>query len=161
MELARYNKWQNSVLYECCDNLDIDSLNRDRGAYFRTLLRTLNHVLHVDQMLLEFIQSGIPPVSFDPNVIPHADYSVLRTARDALDEEILQLTDTSTPEWFDEVFSFYSVEKVRDRHRPRALIISQMFNHQTHHRSQATFMLHQIGVDYGSTDMPSNPLSQS
>ena len=161
MELARYNKWQNSVLYACCDTLTNDELNRDRGAYFRSLLGTLNHILHVDHALLKFILSGTPPVSFDPNVIPHADYSVLRTARDPLDSEILQLMDSSTPEWFDGVFSFYSEEKKRDRHRPRALIISQMFNHQTHHRSQVTFMLHQLGLDYGSTDMPYNPLSQS
>jgi uncharacterized damage-inducible protein DinB len=35
-----------------------------------------------------------------------------------------------------------------------------MFNHQTHHRSQVTAMLRQMGIDYGNTDLPANPLSQ-
>ena len=161
MELARYNKWQNSILYGCCNGLDDDALRKDRGAFFRSLHGTLNHILHVDQVLLEYIDCGVPPASFDPNVILHADYADLRTAREMLDEEIIRLMDTSVSGWFDVVFNFYSKDKGRERHRPRALIISQMFNHQTHHRSQATFMLHQLGIDYGSTDMPYNPLSQS
>lgn len=54
MELVCCNKWQNSVLYGICDDLDCDELNRDRGAYFRSLSGTLNHILHTDQVLLEF-----------------------------------------------------------------------------------------------------------
>jgi uncharacterized damage-inducible protein DinB len=35
-----------------------------------------------------------------------------------------------------------------------------MFNHETHHRSQVTSALTQMGIDYGNTDLPYNPLSQ-
>ena len=161
MELARYNKWQNSILFGICDELDDHVLNQDRGAYFRSLSGTLNHILHVDQVLLDFINGGIPPTSFDPNHVPYDQYSSLRKARHSLDEEIIRLMDDSASEWFDAVFSFYSEDKERERPRPRALFISQMFNHQTHHRSQATYMLHELGLDYGATDLPYNPLSQS
>jgi uncharacterized damage-inducible protein DinB len=33
-----------------------------------------------------------------------------------------------------------------------------MFNHQTHHRGQATTLLSQAGVDVGATDMPLTPV---
>lgn len=29
-----------------------------------------------------------------------------------------------------------------------------MFNHQTHHRGQATTLLSQMGLDMGTTDIP-------
>ena len=33
-------------------------------------------------------------------------------------------------------------------------MVTQMFNHQTHHRGQATALLMQLGVDPGITDIP-------
>ncbi|MGD1883431.1 MAG: DinB family protein [Paracoccaceae bacterium] len=36
-------------------------------------------------------------------------------------------------------------------------MIVQLFNHQTHHRSQVTFALHALGVNYGPTDIPWRP----
>jgi DHA1 family bicyclomycin/chloramphenicol resistance-like MFS transporter len=32
-----------------------------------------------------------------------------------------------------------------------------MFNHATHHRSQATTALWAMGIDYGCTDIPFRP----
>ena len=40
---------------------------------------------------------------------------------------------------------------------PRWVMVAQIFNHQTHHRSQVTTALHSMGVDYGSTDIPWRP----
>ena len=161
MEQARYNKWQNEVLYGICDGLSEDELKRDRGAFFASILGTLNHILHVDRVLLDFIVEGQPPEDFDPAVAPHDSYADLKAARARLDREIEDLMDTSPPSWFDEMLEFYSTDLRRERRRPRALMISQLFNHQTHHRAQATALLHQMGLDYGSTDMPHNPYSQS
>ncbi len=161
MEMARYNRWQNDVLFGLCDSLGEDVLPRDRGAFFRSLHATLNHILHVDRVLMTFIIAGKPPEAFDATIIPYEDYRELRTARVVLDNEILEQMDSAAPQWFEVTFEFYSEELSRNRCRPRALFINQMFNHQTHHRAQATFMLHQLGLGYGSTDMPYNPLSQS
>ena len=43
---------------------------------------------------------------------------------------------------------------------PRKGFAMQMFNHATHHRSQVTAELHRMGIDYGITDLPYNPLSR-
>ncbi|NKB99096.1 MAG: damage-inducible protein DinB [Pseudomonadales bacterium] len=161
MEMARYNKWQNSIVFELCGGLDQTELDLDRGAFFGSLTATLNHILYTDHVLLEYIHNGEPPSSFKPKTIVHGKFSDLWKARQNLDEAIIQLMDEATEAWLDETFSFHSDDKGAIRTRPRALMISQMFNHQTHHRSQATYMLHQLGFDYGSTDMPFNPLSQT
>ncbi|MEL7526835.1 MAG: DinB family protein [Pseudomonadota bacterium] len=33
----------------------------------------------------------------------------------------------------------------------------QLFNHQTHHRSQVTSALHSMGIEFGTTDIPWRP----
>ncbi len=37
---------------------------------------------------------------------------------------------------------------------PRWVMVTQMFNHQTHHRGQATTLLKQLGAEPGITDIP-------
>ncbi len=160
-ELARYNRWQNGVLLELCDDADEAFRVKDRGMFFSSVLGTLNHILHVDNVLLAYIRSGVPPESFDPKTCPFDNYDALRAARLVLDDEIQQLMDDAPEPWFDETFEFFSPDLGHERRRPRALFITQMFNHQTHHRAQITAVMHQLGMDYGSTDMPHNPLSQT
>ena len=40
---------------------------------------------------------------------------------------------------------------------PRWVMVVQLFNHQTHRRSQVTTALHSMRERYGSTDMPWRP----
>ncbi|MEM9104549.1 MAG: DinB family protein, partial [Pseudomonadota bacterium] len=40
---------------------------------------------------------------------------------------------------------------------PRWVMVVQIFNHQTHHRSQVTSALHAMNIDYGDTDIPWRP----
>lgn len=37
--------------------------------------------------------------------------------------------------------------------RPFSALVTHFFNHQAHHRGQATTLLSQAGVDMGSTDL--------
>ena len=161
MEMARYNRWQNGILFGLCDGLDDAELKCERGIFFCSLFGTLNHILHVDRVLMDYIRAGAPPENFDPSNVAYKDYLALREARHILDREIQSTMDNAAPGWFEEVFEYHSDETNGVRRRPRALFINQMFNHQTHHRAQATCVLHTLGLDYGSTDMPFNPLSQS
>ena len=160
MELARYNIWQNDRLLEICGEMSEADLAADRGMFFGSLLGTLNHILHVDLVLLDYVRTGDMPDEFDAGFVPCADYSDFERRRKALDLEIKELFDERPSAWFDETFAFPFGDDP-DRRRPRALFISQMFNHQTHHRSQLTTEFHRLGIDYGVTDLPYNPLSQS
>jgi uncharacterized damage-inducible protein DinB len=42
--------------------------------------------------------------------------------------------------------------------QPRWVLVTQMFNHQTHHRGQLHTLLTQLGVDVGPTDVPLSPV---
>ena len=114
----------------------------------------------VDYTLMDSIARGEPPSRFDPNAQPCENYRELKTARVTLDDTTIGTVDDASTEWFDQVFGHYSNDRGRLRNRPRTVFISQMFA-TTHHRSQATVLLYGRGLDYGSTDLPANPLTQS
>jgi len=43
---------------------------------------------------------------------------------------------------------------------PRWILVTHMFNHETHHRGQATTLLSQMGFDISTTDIPFMPQYQ-
>lgn len=160
-EMARYNKWQNETLYGICDGLNDDDRKADRGMFFGSIHRTLDHILMVDHVLRGFVVDGFPPDHvFDPNKKLYDDYEDLKTARMAFDGDMLDLIERNSDDWLDGTISFTSERLNRTRTMPRKFYCMQMFNHATHHRSQVTSELHKMGIDYGNTDLPYNPLSQ-
>ena len=42
--MAHYNQWMNNNLYKACALLETDELVKDRGAYFGSIIGTLNHI---------------------------------------------------------------------------------------------------------------------
>lgn len=154
--MALYNKWQNESLFKICDDLGEDQLHLDRGMFFDSIFKTLNHIINVDQTIHSFIYTKTLP-QFDPNLIPYPEYNQLRSARFKFDKKLVQESQNCSQEWLDEIFEFWSESRNRKRKVPRAFYYVQMFNHQTHHRSQITSELHKMGIDYGNTDLPYNP----
>lgn len=157
-EMARYNKWQNENLLAICDSLPSEALTEDRGLFFKSILATLDHILNVDQVLLQMTRTGQIP-AFDPNLRTNATYDAFKRARSKLDAEITDLCENAGESWFEDDLPRESPELGRTRHFPRWFYVAQMFNHQTHHRSQITSEFHRMGIDYGNTDMPYNPLT--
>src|SRR5690348_18374029 len=49
---ARYNRWMNERLYALCATLSDADRKRDRGAFFRSIHGTLNHLLLTDRAWL-------------------------------------------------------------------------------------------------------------
>lgn len=154
--MASYNRWQNETLFTLCEELGSDRLQTNRGMFFGSIFNTLNHILHVDETIYTFIHTKtLPP--FDPNVIPYPDFNGLKVARYTLDETLIRESDLCSQEWLEEIFEFWSERLNRFRNVPRSFYYLQLFNHQTHHRSQITSELHKMGIDYGNTDLPYNP----
>ena len=48
--MADYNQWINTRLYAAAAELPHDMLTKDRGAFFRSVLGTLNHVMVGDRV---------------------------------------------------------------------------------------------------------------
>ena len=154
VEMARYNKWQNNKLYALVAGLPIDEQTHDRGMFFGNILATLDHMLMVERHLLDYIHGNEPDV-FDPKRRIETEFQPLRAARVAQDEKMIGICEGAAPAWFDEVIVMPS-----GRRLPRSFWWAQLFNHATHHRSQVTSELTHLGIDYGNTDMPYNPLTQ-
>ncbi|HEX6244374.1 MAG TPA: DinB family protein [Polyangiales bacterium] len=147
--MGLYNRWQNDLLYACCARLDDDQRAGDHGLFFRSIHHTLDHITLVDDAILDMVRRGqAAPLDVDRIRIP--DFAELRNYRTALDEEIQDLHHQFDTRWLG--------GKASPKFRfSRGLQLTQMFNHQTHHRSQVTAQLHRLGVQYGTTDLPHCP----
>lgn len=51
--LASYNQWMNSKVYEATSQLTATDLAKDRGAFFGSILGTLNHIVVGDTIWLK------------------------------------------------------------------------------------------------------------
>lgn len=153
---ARYNQWMNQKVYAVCAEIDDAERRRDRGAFFRSIHGTLNHLLLGDRVwMCRFTgrQYPIAPMGVDL----YDDFDELCAARVAMDQEILDWTAQLTGQWLSEPLTWTSGTDGQTRSRPRWLCVSHLFNHQTHHRGQLTTLLCQLGHDVGTTDLPWMP----
>lgn len=159
---ASYNASMNRKLYAAAATLPQDALRADRGAFFGSVIGTLNHVVAGDTIWLRRFMghpsgfsslqamAGIPA----PAGLAHRysdDLDTLLEHRVRLDAIIEALaaevadTDLAQP-------LAYRNARGDNRKNFGALLL-HLFNHQTHHRGQATTLLSQSGVDVGVTDL--------
>ncbi|HQZ05884.1 MAG TPA: DinB family protein [Burkholderiaceae bacterium] len=166
--MARYNAWFNGRLYDACEGLDDAARKLDRGAFFGSIHRTLNHLIVADQIWLRRlrqcgIEHGFDCQALQQDVLDlpagHAldapvfdDWAQLRAKRRQLDDAIC-LWLAEMPESLPGFQMHYSNTKGVQRQHPVWQALSHFFNHQTHHRGQATTLLMQAGVDPGVTDL--------
>jgi uncharacterized damage-inducible protein DinB len=154
--MARYNEWMNRRLYALCAQLPTDELKRDRGAFFQSIQRTLNHILYADLAFLSRF-TGDPPQVPELGVDLHDEFSALQAARARLDARLCDWTSTWEDAWLRDSLTYTSKVDGRRRTLPRWVLVTHLFNHQTHHRGQVTTLLSQMGLDIGSTDLPFMP----
>jgi uncharacterized damage-inducible protein DinB len=151
--MARYNQWINERLYAVCAGLSDEARKRNRGAFFGSMHRTLNHLLWGDRVWLGRL-TGSPCTmpAFGADAI--ADFGVLCDARRETDAAMSAWTDGLTTAALAVDLEYRSAVDGKTRRLPRALAVVHMFNHGIHHRGQLTTLLSQEGVDPGPTDLP-------
>ncbi len=151
--MADYNAWMNRKVYEAAAGLPDGERKRDLGAFFKSLHATLNHILLIDLTILaRFAGQPLPSTGLDED--RHDDFAALRSEREATDGRILDWIAGLDRAALGETLTFTSVIDGVIRSLPRWVMVTQMFNHQTHHRGQATTLLKQLGADPGITDIP-------
>jgi uncharacterized damage-inducible protein DinB len=150
--MAAYNRWMNERLYECSARLTDGERKRDRGAFFRSLHGTLNHILLGDRIWLgRFF--GKPYLVKSLDQVLCADFDELRIERAATDEIILGWVDSLSDAELANDMDYTTIAHPQARRHPMWIGVAHFFNHQTHHRGQATTLLMQSGIDPGVTDL--------
>lgn len=163
MRMAHYNQWMNEKLYAHAAALAPEVLHEDRGAFFGSIFRTLNHLMVADRIwlarfaehprriaALEPVRAMPHPYALDEILFP--DFDRLRAARVELDAIIRAA--------FDDVDEADLAVALSYRNRAGQAFVKRFgdlaqhfFNHQTHHRGQVTTLFSQLGIDVGVTDL--------
>ncbi|PJE44855.1 MAG: damage-inducible protein DinB [Pseudomonas sp.] len=161
--MARYNAWMNDKLYAAAGQLSPQALSEDRGAFFPSILATLNHIAVADIIWLkrfaehpacaelrEVISDLQRPAALDQLLFN--TFAPLHALRGRLDRHISNWVAALTEQDLEHVLAYGNMKGVPAQ-RPYASLMLHFFNHQTHHRGQASTLLHQAGQDIGVTDL--------
>lgn len=141
---ADYNRWANRLLYQAVGRLSDEQYREDRGAFFGSLHRTLNHILAADRIWMKrFTGSGEAPSSLD--AVLFKDLATLSTARVAEDERIVAWVDSLTEADLAGRFTYTSITNPVTVTQRLAPVVAHFFNHQTHHRGQCHATLTALG----------------
>lgn len=142
--MAAYNAWANARLYDAATALTDFERKRDVKAYFTSLHGTLNHLLIADRIWLHRLTGeGDRPDRLD--AILFEQFADLREAREAEDRRLIDYVSTLSAADLEAEVD-YENTRGEEKRLPRGLILTHVFNHQTHHRGQATHILRQLGV---------------
>jgi uncharacterized damage-inducible protein DinB len=153
---ARYNRWMNERLYAAASELADDERKRDRGAFFGSLHRTLNHILWADRTWIgRFTGAPYGVAAYGADTFD--DFAALARERDAADTAILSWAGQLTPAWLATTLEYRAASDGKLRQLPGWIAATHLFQHAVHHRGQATTLLKQAGKDPGVTDLPFLP----
>jgi len=143
--LAAYNAWANTRLYTLLDTLPAEEVKRPRPAFFGSILGTLNHVLVGDTVWVSRFDGGDPGVDRLDAVL-HPDLTSLWAARRIFDDRIVALVERLDGDWVEGgTLSYRSLDGTPLK-TPVWLVLTHLFNHQTHHRGQVHDMICQTGA---------------
>ena len=153
--MAEYSHWMNQNLYRICASIPDCDRRRDLGAFFQSIHGTLNHILFGDRVWLGRLTGK--PSGHSVGEELYADFDELRRQQEVTDREILAWCEQLTDDWLVQPFVYSSTIYQQTRVLPTWVLVTHMFNHQTHHRGQLTTLLKQLGYEPGITDLPWMP----
>ncbi len=161
--MARYNQQMNQNIYQSTSLLSTEELEKDRGAFFNSIIGTLNHIIVGDILWLKRFAKGAvtlsslndikkfeTPLSLDTILYP--TLSALTNVRVEIDQIIVEFTAEISDSVIDTPL-VYKNFKGQPFVKNFGCLLQHFFNHQTHHRGQVSTLLHQAGVDVGITDL--------
>ena len=149
--LGRYNRLANERLYGACAELDDAARRQDRGAFFRSIHGTLNHIMVGDRIWMARFEGGTAS-STGLDAILYDGFDGLRAARVIEDARIEAFIAGLDAALLGDTLAYISHEG-RPFEDPMAVLLPHFFNHQTHHRGQITAMLRQTNCPYPELDM--------
>jgi uncharacterized damage-inducible protein DinB len=85
------------------------------------------------------------------------DWDNLRRERVTTDSDLIGWADSVDPQWIAGDMTYFSGAVGKEITRPMWVLVTHLFNHQTHHRGQVHAMLTQAGGKPHDTDLPFMP----
>jgi uncharacterized damage-inducible protein DinB len=160
--MASYNAAMNRNVYQAARTLPAQVLAADRKAFFGSILGTLNHLVNADIIWLkrfaghpaDYPQLGAVVALPNPAslaALQFDDIDSLWERRRWLDELIVGWAAAITEADLGHTLHYVNSRGAADKNFFSLLM--HFFNHQTHHRGQASTLLSQEGIDIGVTDL--------
>jgi len=138
--MAGHNRWMNQRLYALCAELPDADRRADRGAFFKSVHGTLNHLLVTDRIWMHrFTGQGDAPNRLD--AILFETFDELRAAREAEDRRILGFVEGLDDRRIEGTIKYRRVSSPEEFEQALAPALAHWFNHQTHHRGQVHALL--------------------
>ncbi|TCL09525.1 putative damage-inducible protein DinB [Shimia isoporae] len=160
--MARYNAWQNGQVRAACEKLTEAELRADRGAFFGSVMATLNHILWGDFLWMSRLDGGEgPSVPAKEHIDICPTFAVWSQERLRMDQRIGQWADRVSEDTLSGDLHWHAVMLDREMSKPLADCVVGLFNHQTHHRGQIHAMLTSLDRDPGATDLVLMPEGSS
>jgi uncharacterized damage-inducible protein DinB len=150
--MTRYNRWMNERLFEQAERLGDEPRKRPLGAFFGSLHGTFNHLLLADRIWLARFGACPEPVFTALSDELFADFATLRAERAATDAVLSAYVASLGAEDLERPLAYRTTSGESKRHA-LWFALSHLFNHQAHHRGQATTLFMQLGCDPGPTDL--------
>jgi uncharacterized damage-inducible protein DinB len=152
VEFAAYNAWANRRLYDAAAMLSDAEYRSDKGAFFKSMHGTLNHLLVTDRIWMHrFTGEGDVPQRLD--AILHERFDALRAAREAEDRRIVAYVDGLDDTRLAGAIRYRRVSTPDEFVQPLMPALDHWFNHQTHHRGQAHVILTALGKSAPELDL--------
>lgn len=151
---AAYNAWANQTVYGAALQLTDADYRADKGAFFGSLHRTLNHLLATDRIWMKRLTGqGDAPATLD--AVLFEDLSGLHQARLQEDGRISDWVETLSETALASTFTYTPISIPVPVTQRLAPVLAHLFNHQTHHRGQCHTILTSLGRPSVMLDMVS------
>ena len=125
---GHYNAWANGRLFEAAAALSTEQYRADRGAFFKSVHGTLNHLLVTDRVWMHrFTGEGDAPGRLD--AILFESFTELREAQD---RRIVDFVDRLDDARIAGTIKYRRVSTPEQFEQQMAPALARWFNHQTH-----------------------------
>ncbi|PZV36933.1 DinB family protein [Mesorhizobium kowhaii] len=138
--MAANNLWSNDRLYRAVLSLKPGEFAAERTSFFPSIKATLNHILAVDLLYLDFLEEGGVGAAAHDDFVPIEEPQALFVAQVAADRRLIAFCDRLSAADLDR-------QVVTDRREDGMIperigdILAHVFLHDIHHRGQVHAML--------------------
>ena len=138
--MAGNNLWSNDRLYRAVLSLQPGEFEAERTSFFPSIKATLNHILAVDLLYLDFLEEGGIGAAALDNFVPFDEPDALFAAQVAADRRLIAFCDRLSEK---DLQRRVIADRREDGMIPERIgdILAHVFLHDIHHRGQVNAML--------------------